>query len=168
MVIAETIPLNKAYLYSGLPSPSLYHKTILTRSVEEAGVMLQGKLVNIPATDWMRVTGTAKERSQWFCHLENAELTAKNSALQIVTFALTSILRLDFYWFKPLGHTCDLLASKASSRSQLQNSDTIWVGCDKVFQGLVKWHVLCHLDTIRHLHRGGRNSLAIETRRHLL
>lgn len=48
------------YLYRGLPNPSLYHRTMLTRSLGDDGVMLQGKLVSIPATDWILVTGTAK------------------------------------------------------------------------------------------------------------
>lgn len=48
------------HLYSGFPNPSLYHKTMLTRSVGDDGVMLHGKLVNIPETLCIRVTGTAK------------------------------------------------------------------------------------------------------------
>ena len=49
------------YLYNGFPNPSLYQRTILTRSVGDDGVILHGKLVNIPETDCIRVTGTAKE-----------------------------------------------------------------------------------------------------------
>ena len=49
------------YLYNGFPNPSLYQRTILTRSVGDDGVILHGKLVNIPETDCIRVTGTGKE-----------------------------------------------------------------------------------------------------------
>ena len=48
------------YLYNGFPNPSLYQRTILTRSVGDDGVILHGKLVNIPETDCIRVTGTGK------------------------------------------------------------------------------------------------------------
>ena len=49
------------YLYNGFPNPSLYQSTILTRSVGDDGVILHGKLVNIPETDCIRVTGTGKK-----------------------------------------------------------------------------------------------------------
>ena len=52
------------YLYNGFPNPSLYQRTILTRSVGDDGVILHGKLVNIPETDCIRVTGTAKEEKK--------------------------------------------------------------------------------------------------------
>ena len=55
-----------------MPSPSLYHRTMLTRSVGDEGVILQGKLVNIPDTDCIRVTGPAiKRRAKWhrICNL---------------------------------------------------------------------------------------------------
>ena len=37
---------------------------MLTRSVGEVGVMLHGKLVSIPDTDWILVTGTGSSKDK--------------------------------------------------------------------------------------------------------
>ncbi len=50
------------YLKSGFPNPSLYQRTKLTLSPGREGVMLHGRFVSIPATDWTEVSGTGRKK----------------------------------------------------------------------------------------------------------
>ena len=54
---------------------------MLTLSRGEDGVMLQGKFVSIPATDWILVSGTAKEAKE---------------AIQYIYRGIFSLLRISF------------------------------------------------------------------------